>query len=161
MTKHKIYTDLSSFILRLNELRMQGKSVVFTNGCFDILHSGHVQYLEEAAALADILVLGVNDDASVKALKGEKRPVNPLEDRMVVLAGLASLDFVIPFGEETPLKLIKAIQPNVLVKGGDYTIETIVGAKEVMAIGGKVKVLSFKEGVSTSSILSKLENSND
>ncbi len=161
MTKHKIYHDLSNLVQRLNELRTQGKSVVFTNGCFDILHSGHVQYLEEAAALADVLVLGVNDDASVKALKGEKRPVNQLEDRMLVLAGLACLDFVIPFGEETPLKLIKAIQPNVLVKGGDYTIETIVGAGEVIAAGGKVKVLSFKDGISTSSIIAKLENSND
>ena len=135
------------------EARSRGERVVMTNGCFDILHTGHVAYLEEAKTLGDRLIVAVNDDASVADLKGEGRPVNPLEDRMGVLAGLASVDWVVPFSEETPEQLVKEILPDVLVKGGDYQVDEIAGGRAVLENGGSVKVLGFREGRSTSAII--------
>jgi len=139
------------------EARARGERVVMTNGCFDILHTGHVAYLEEAKMRGDRLIVAVNDDDSVRRLKGEGRPVNPLEDRMAVLAGLASVDWVVPFSEDTPADLIGNVLPDVLVKGGDYKPEEIAGADAVLASGGAVEVLTFKEGRSTTSIIESMK----
>ena len=136
--------------------KRQGLKVGFTNGCFDVLHAGHVAYLEEAKSLGDRLVVAVNDDHSVRRLKGENRPINALPDRMAVLAGLAAVDWVVPFSEDTPARLIAAVMPDVLVKGGDYRPEEIAGAKEVLANGGEVRVLGFREGHSSSRIIERL-----
>ena len=127
-----------------------------TNGCFDILHAGHVAYLEEAKSLGDRLIVAVNDDNSVRRLKGESRPINMLDDRMLVLAGLAAVDWVVPFSEDTPAELISAVLPDVLVKGGDYQPDEIAGGKDVLRNGGEVRVLSFRDGHSTSRIVEKL-----
>ncbi len=135
----------------------QGKKIVFTNGCFDILHRGHVTYLNHARDLGDVLVVGINSDESVKRLKGSERPVNSLEDRAYVLSALKSVDYVIPFEEDTPLNLIMLIMPNILVKGGDYTIDRIVGAQEVIANGGLVEIIPFVPGKSTSSIIETIK----
>jgi D-beta-D-heptose 7-phosphate kinase/D-beta-D-heptose 1-phosphate adenosyltransferase len=135
------------------QARTRGERIVMTNGCFDILHAGHVAYLEEAKALGDRLIVAVNDDASVGRLKGAGRPVTPLVDRMTVLAGLASVDWVVPFGADTPADLIGRLLPDVLVKGGDYRAEDIAGAKAVIANGGEVRILSFREGRSTSAVI--------
>jgi len=137
----------------VREAQARGERVVMTNGCFDILHAGHVSYLEEAKALGDRLVVAVNDDASVRLLKGEGRPVNSLPDRMSVLSGLAAVDWVVPFSEQTPEQLICRVLPDVLVKGGDYRPEQIAGARCVWDNGGEVRVLSFMEGRSTSAII--------
>lgn len=133
-----------------------GKRVVFTNGCFDILHAGHVQYLNEAAELGDRLIVAVNSDASVKRLKGETRPVNTVNDRMAVLASLKAVDWVIAFEDDTPEPLLEAIKPDVLVKGGDYGIDQVVGAPIVQAYGGEVKVLSLQDGISTTRIIDSI-----
>jgi D-beta-D-heptose 7-phosphate kinase/D-beta-D-heptose 1-phosphate adenosyltransferase len=135
------------------EAHGRGERIVMTNGCFDILHQGHVAYLEEAKALGDRLLVAVNDDPSVTKLKGSGRPINPVGDRMAVLAGLASVDWVVPFNEDTPADLIGEVLPDVLVKGGDYKPEEIAGADAVWANGGSVEVLGFSEGRSTSSII--------
>ncbi len=140
----------------IEEAKLRGERVVMTNGCFDILHAGHVSYLQQAKALGDRLIVAVNDDASVKRLKGEERPVNPLERRMAVLAGLASVDWVVPFTEDTPQRIISRLLPNMLVKGGDYKIEDIAGGKEVIAAGGSVEVLGFEDGVSTTAIIENI-----
>ena len=140
------------------ESRQRNESLVMTNGCFDVLHAGHVSYLEEAKALGDRLIVAVNDDDSVRRLKGESRPINSLPDRMSVLAGLAAVDWVVPFSEDTPARLISAIRPQVLVKGGDYTASEIAGAKDVLAAGGEVRVLSFRDGHSSSRIIRRLGN---
>ncbi len=141
---------------RVFEWRAEGKRIVFTNGCFDLLHPGHVIYLSEAHAFGDKLVVGLNDDASVKRLKGESRPVQPEADRAIVLAGLRAVDLVVVFRDDTPLDLIQRLHPDVLVKGGDYTLDTIVGAKDVLARGGEVRVLDFVAGKSTSRLISKM-----
>lgn len=135
------------------EARARGERIVMTNGCFDILHKGHVAYLQEAKARGDRLLVAVNSDESVARLKGPERPINSLEDRMAVLAGLASVDWVVPFAEDTPAELIGAILPDVLVKGGDYEPDAIAGGKAVLANGGSVEVLRFHEGRSTSAIV--------
>ena len=127
--------------------------LVFTNGCFDILHSGHVLYLEEAKSLGDILIVGLNSDDSVRRLKGESRPINSQQDRAIVLAALSSVDFVIIFEDDTPLELIKIIKPDILVKGGDWAIPDIVGSDFVLQNGGEVKSLKFIEGKSTTNIV--------
>jgi rfaE bifunctional protein nucleotidyltransferase chain/domain len=137
------------------EFRTNGKRVVFTNGCFDILHLGHTSYLEAARNLGDMLIVGVNSDTSVKRLKGASRPVNSEFDRANVLAALRAVDFTCIFDEDTPLDLIGALQPAVLVKGGDYTLETIIGADIVVESGGRVVVIPFVEGKSTTSILER------
>ncbi len=141
------------------EAKSRGERVVFTNGCFDILHAGHVSYLEEARSCGDRLIVAVNDDDSVRRLKGATRPVNSLADRMAVLAGLASVDWVVPFGEDTPAELIAKILPDVLVKGGDYRVEQIAGADTVRKSGGEVRVLGFKPGRSTSALIDALRRS--
>ena len=141
---------------QVEEARSRGERIVMTNGCFDVLHAGHVAYLEEAKSLGDLLVVAVNDDDSVRRLKGEKRPVNALQDRMAVLAGLAAVDWVVPFSEDTPVRLIRAVMPDVLVKGGDYRPEDIAGARDVLSNGGEVRVLAFREGHSSSRIIERL-----
>jgi D-beta-D-heptose 7-phosphate kinase/D-beta-D-heptose 1-phosphate adenosyltransferase len=133
--------------------RARGEKVVMTNGCFDILHAGHVAYLNEAAKLGDRLIVAVNSDSSVQTLKGPGRPVNPEDRRMAVLAGLGAVDWVVPFSEETPQRLISEILPSLLVKGGDYKPEEIAGGKEVVAAGGEVRVLNFEDGCSTTEII--------
>lgn len=138
-------------------IKVPGKTVVFTNGCFDIIHAGHVQYLEQAAQLGDVLVVGLNSEASVTRLKGKGRPINSEENRAIVLAALLSVDYVIIFEEDTPYELIEAVQPDILVKGGDWKEEDIVGADIVKAKGGKVISLPFREGLSTSRILEKMD----
>ncbi|PSU70350.1 bifunctional heptose 7-phosphate kinase/heptose 1-phosphate adenyltransferase [Photobacterium phosphoreum] len=133
--------------------RARGETVVMTNGCFDILHAGHVAYLTQAAKLGDRLIVAVNSDDSVKGLKGPGRPVNPEDRRMAVLAGLGAVDWVVPFTEETPQRLISEVLPSILVKGGDYTPDQIAGGKEVIVAGGQVLVLNFEDGCSTSKII--------
>ncbi len=145
-------------VAMVDESRGRGERIVMTNGCFDILHAGHVAYLEEAKSLGDRLVVAVNDDDSVRRLKGESRPVNALDDRMLVLAGLAAVDWVVPFSEDTPAELIASVLPDVLVKGGDYRPEDIAGGKEVQDNGGEVCVLAFRDGHSTSRIIDRLRD---
>ena len=142
----------------VEEARSRGERIVMTNGCFDILHSGHVSYLEEAKALGDRLVVAVNDDDSVTRLKGRSRPINPLEDRMAVLAGLAAVDWVVPFAEDTPADLISRLLPYILVKGGDYEVDEIAGGKTVIQNGGEVRILSLKEGRSTSAVIDAIRD---
>jgi D-beta-D-heptose 7-phosphate kinase/D-beta-D-heptose 1-phosphate adenosyltransferase len=137
--------------------RAAGERVVFTNGCFDILHAGHVAYLEEARALGDRLIVAVNDDASVTRLKGVGRPVNPLEQRLRVLAGLAAVDWVVGFSEDTPEQLLERLAPDVLVKGGDYGVDEVVGAEIVRAAGGEVRVLSLVDDCSTTAIVDRIQ----
>jgi D-beta-D-heptose 7-phosphate kinase/D-beta-D-heptose 1-phosphate adenosyltransferase len=146
---------LSSRQLRplLESARAQGKTVVFTNGCFDIIHRGHVEYLAKARALGDILVVGLNSDASVRRIKEKGRPVFPEGDRAVVLAALAAVDYVVIFDEDTPLSLIEELRPQVLVKGGDWREEDIVGAREVKSWGGRVVSVSYLEGYSTTGVI--------
>lgn len=137
----------------------QGLKVVFTNGCFDILHKGHIYYLREARGLGDRLILGLNSDASVSRLKGPNRPLQNEDSRYDVMDALEMVDCVVIFNEDTPIELIDSLQPDILVKGGDYSLETIVGAEEVLSYGGDVKTLSFIEGYSTTSIEDKIKNS--
>ena len=132
------------------------QSVIFTNGCFDILHVGHVRYLQEAKALGNILVIGLNSDSSVKRLKGDERPVQQEQDRAEILSALSCVDYVCLFSEETPLELIRMVQPNVLVKGGDWPVEKIVGSEFVISQGGRVQSLPFHQGRSTTQIISKI-----
>ncbi len=142
--------------LLVSEAKQRKETIVMTNGCFDFLHAGHVAYLEEAKSLGDRLIVAVNDDDSVTRLKGDGRPVNALQDRMAVLAGLAAVDWVVPFAEDTPARLIRKVLPDVLVKGGDYSPEDIAGAKDILKNGGEVRVLAFREGHSSSNIIEKL-----
>lgn len=133
------------------------KKIVFTNGCFDIIHKGHVTYLAEAKKLGDLLVIGLNSDASVKRLKGPERPINNELDRQYVMSQLKPVDFVEIFTDDTPLSLILKVKPIVLVKGGDWKIEQIVGGKEVVALGGEVYSLNFVDGYSTTNIIHKIQ----
>jgi D-beta-D-heptose 7-phosphate kinase/D-beta-D-heptose 1-phosphate adenosyltransferase len=142
---------------KIAQWRITGKTAAFTNGVFDILHRGHIFSLSQAAAEADYLIVGLNSDASTKRLKGNSRPVNDEQSRALVLAALLMVDMVVIFEEDTPLNLITTLQPDVLVKGGDYTLEQIVGAKEVMEAGGKVIINSIVEGFSTTNIISKMK----
>jgi D-beta-D-heptose 7-phosphate kinase/D-beta-D-heptose 1-phosphate adenosyltransferase len=148
--------DEEELAAMVSEAKLHNESIVMTNGCFDFLHAGHVAYLEEAKSLGDRLIVAVNDDESVRRLKGDGRPVNTLQDRMAVLAGLAAVDWVVPFSEDTPARLIQKILPDVLVKGGDYRPEDIAGAKDILKNGGEVRVLAFREGHSSSNIIDKL-----
>jgi rfaE bifunctional protein nucleotidyltransferase chain/domain len=142
----------------INTWKVTGKTFSFTNGCFDILHPGHLYSLGQTAKEADYLIVGLNSDASIKRLKGPERPINSTESRAIILANLVLVDAVIVFEEDTPLELIKALLPDVLVKGGDYTIDTIVGAKEVIANGGKVVINPIVEGFSTTNIIEKIKH---
>ncbi|SUZ58346.1 uncharacterized protein METZ01_LOCUS11200 [marine metagenome] len=141
---------------QVDDWKLSGQKIVFTNGCFDILHRGHVEYLTEAKACGDKLVTALNSDSSVRSLKGEARPIQSQEDRAVILDALESVDLVVIFDQETPAKIIKTLLPNVLVKGGDYTPDTIVGADIVTENGGEVKVIPFRSGQSTSGIVEKI-----
>ena len=154
LIKNKIInkTELAT---RLEQWRAQGLGIAFTNGCFDLLHRGHVEYLAKAADLGDVLVVGLNTDASVKRLKGEGRPVNDQEARALVLASLACVDAVVLFDEDTPLELIKKVRPDVLVKGADYKLEEIVGHDLVTGYGGNVVTIPLVEGYSTTGIISR------
>ena len=143
------------------QLKAAGKRIVLTNGCFDILHPGHVSYLSEAATLGDVLIVAVNNDASVSRLKGDDRPVNNLDARMSVLAGLRSVSYVVPFSEDTPARLIEAVTPDVLVKGGDYDVSQIAGHEHVIAEGGKVVILDFVEGHSTTATIARISTNDE
>ena len=149
-----IAVEMPELSERLFEWRQKNKKIIFTNGCFDILHRGHVDYLQKAKALGDILVVGVNSDASVKRLKGESRPINTVQDRAYLLKAMDCVDEVIVFEEDTPYELIKAVQPDILVKGGDYRVEDVVGRE----FAGEVRILPFVEGYSTSELIKKSNN---
>ncbi|HFG1578244.1 TPA: bifunctional D-glycero-beta-D-manno-heptose-7-phosphate kinase/D-glycero-beta-D-manno-heptose 1-phosphate adenylyltransferase HldE [Vibrio cholerae] len=151
--------SLDALKLELQRHKAKGEKIVMTNGCFDILHLGHISYLKQAKALGDKLVVAVNDDKSVQKLKGTSRPINILEYRMKVLAALSYVDWVVAFSEDTPLTLIEEFEPDVLVKGGDYDIENIVGAEFVLANGGEVRALDFQNGFSTTSVIEKINES--
>jgi len=138
-------------------LKVNGKKIAFTNGCFDIIHPGHLFSLAQAANEADFLIVGLNSDASVRKLKGPTRPINTTQSRAIVLANLIAVDAVVIFEEETPLELISTLLPDVIVKGGDYTIDQIVGGKEVIANGGKVVINPMVEGFSTTSLIDKIK----
>jgi len=143
---------------RLLEVIRGKKVVVFTNGCFDVIHRGHVKYLYFAKGLGDLLVVAVNSDDSVKRLKGEGRPINKLEDRMTVLAALEMVDYVVPFDEDTPYEVIKLLRPDIIVKGGDYKPEEVVGKDIVESYGGKVVIAPYIRGYSTTEILRRMRN---
>lgn len=148
--------ELEDLVTICDKLRAESRSIVFTNGCFDIVHSGHAKYLEEAASLGDVLIVGLNSDASVKRLKGDSRPINNQDDRAVVLAAMASVSYVVIFTQDTPYELIKALSPDILVKGGDWKEEQIVGSDLVLARGGSVKSLSFVPGRSSTAIINSI-----
>jgi D-glycero-beta-D-manno-heptose 1-phosphate adenylyltransferase len=158
-TKHIQQKILDAHQLQQELMRWRkfSKKIAFTNGCFDILHAGHIHSLMQAASFADILVVGLNSDVSTKRLKGDNRPVNNEQNRALLLASLAVVDAVVLFDEDTPYELITSILPDVLVKGGDYTVDTIVGAKEVMENGGAVEIIPLVEGLSTTSLIQKIE----
>lgn len=155
--KNKIFDSLDTKCLRkIEDWKKKNKKIVFTNGCFDIIHSGHIKYLFEAKKLGEKLIIGLNSDYSVRKLKGESRPVNSQESRAEVLAFMGDVDMVIVFDQDTPIELIKSILPDVLVKGGDWKINQIVGSDIVLNNNGLVKSLSFIEGFSTTSIIEKI-----
>ena len=145
--------DIPTLVRRLKRI---GQRIVFTNGVFDIIHRGHVQYLTKAKSYGDVLVVGINSDASVRRLKGKSRPLQSQSDRTFILLALRSVDYVVIFGEDTPAKLIRSVRPDVLVKGADYSTSEIVGAEFVKSIGGKVRRVKLTPGRSTSKILKKL-----
>ncbi len=161
MSSEEYFTDrkiiqFSEVSEKVSKIRKQGHSIVFTNGCFDLLHAGHVWYLKKAANFADILILGLNSDSSVSEIKGPNRPILPHEERAFLLSSLEVIDYVVIFDEATPIHLIKEICPNVLVKGGDYLKEDIVGYDFVKKNGGSVEVVPFIEGKSTTSIVNMI-----
>ena len=141
----------------INRIKADRKKIVFTNGCFDLLHVGHIRYLSQAKRLGDFLIIGLNSDSSVKELKGKDRPINSFDDRATLLSAIESVDLVIMFEEQTPENLIKDIVPDILVKGGDYNIEDIVGYQTVMQNGGQVKTLSFYDGYSSTNYINKIK----
>lgn len=152
----KIFS-LPDLLLQIEDWRKESKKLVFTNGCFDLIHPGHLSYLLEASNLGDKLIIGVNTDHSVRKIKGEERPINNEQSRLQLLASLFFVDAVVLFDEDTPADLIEAIKPHILVKGGDYKIEDIVGAKETIERGGTVKVLNFLTGFSSTKIIEKIK----
>ncbi len=155
--KNKIVTDKENLFSTLNQWRFKNEKIVFTNGCFDIVHKGHIEYLAQAAALGTKLVVGLNTDTSVKRLKGEKRPINNQEARAILLSALIFIDKIVLFDEDTPYELIKYIQPDILVKGKDYKPEQIVGYDIVKNKGGEIITIDLTVGYSTTSILNKLQ----
>ncbi len=150
--------DLPKLQAQVKAWQQEGKKVVFTNGVFDLLHIGHITYLAKASELGDKLIIGLNADSSVKRIKGQDRPVNDQNSRAALLAALFFVDGIVVFEEDTPLKLIKTLLPDILVKGADYAIENIVGGKEVIANGGDVRTIDFVEGYSSTSIIQKIRN---
>ncbi|MBX3257744.1 MAG: D-glycero-beta-D-manno-heptose 1-phosphate adenylyltransferase [Chitinophagaceae bacterium] len=156
LIKNKVLTQ-DGIKHQVKRWRLLGKKIVFTNGCFDILHEGHIEILSQAALSGDILIVGVNTDASVKRLKGQSRPVNNQSFRAMMLASLTIIDAVVLFDEDTPLELIREIEPDVLLKGGDYEQNQIVGAEDVVKAGGEVKIVPLVKGFSTSSLIQKIQ----
>ncbi len=150
------YQPAQDLAARVAQLRYAGKTIVFTNGCFDILHPGHIYTLTQAKALGDVLIVGLNSDASVKRLKGERRPILSQDERAVMLAALEAVDYVTTFEEDTPYTLIQQLQPDVLVKGGDWAPQTVVGQDIVEVNGGKVMFIPYQEGLSTTEIIEKI-----
>ncbi|MFN3813064.1 MAG: D-glycero-beta-D-manno-heptose 1-phosphate adenylyltransferase [Aquificaceae bacterium] len=148
--------ELNELLKTLETVRTEGKRIVFTNGCFDIVHAGHAYYLQKAKELGDILVVGVNSDSSIRRIKGEKRPIIPEHMRAFLLDSLKPVDYVIVFKEDTPEDLIKCIRPHVLAKGGDWAVENIVGADFVLSYGGKVKLIDFSFDISTSKVIERI-----
>jgi len=148
--------DLPSLKISISKWQSESKKVVFTNGVFDLMHIGHITYMAKAAELGDKLVIGLNSDSSVKRIKGENRPVNDQNSRAAILAALFFVDAIVVFEEDTPINLITTLMPDILVKGADYSIENIVGSKEVIANGGEVKTIDFVEGYSSTSIIEKI-----
>lgn len=146
----------STLVTVLTDLRRQGKCIVFTNGCFDLLHPGHVYVLTQAKALGDVLVVGLNSDLSVKRLKGEQRPILNESERSLLLAALEVVDYVAVFDEDTPLELIRALQPHILVKGGDWNLDAVIGKDVVEDSGGKVVVIPYQPGFSTTGIIERI-----
>ncbi|MDO9475700.1 MAG: D-glycero-beta-D-manno-heptose 1-phosphate adenylyltransferase, partial [Pseudohongiella sp.] len=149
----------AQLLMAVQDARAHGERIVFTNGCFDIIHAGHVGYLAQARKLGDRLIVAINDDDSVKRLKGPGRPINPVDRRMAVLAGLSAVDWVVSFADDTPETLLAQIRPDVLVKGGDYSVDQVVGGEFVQSYGGDVRVLEFLDNCSTSAIVAKVRNS--
>lgn len=141
----------------IKKLKSENKKIVFTNGCFDILHAGHVRYLKESKKFGDILIVGLNSDVSVKKIKGESRPINPEMDRAEVLAGLEAVSYIVLFDETSPIKLLEEIKPDIYTKGADYTVETLPEAKTVLSYGGKIEFIKFLEGRSTTKIIDKIK----
>jgi D-beta-D-heptose 7-phosphate kinase/D-beta-D-heptose 1-phosphate adenosyltransferase len=156
LDKSEAYMSLGEVKSYVQSLRQKGQKIIFTNGCFDILHAGHVEYLKAAKDLGDKLIVGINSDQSVKSLKGKNRPLNKLENRAKVLASLRCVDAVVIFGDKTPIKLISAVKPDILVKGGDYKINEIVGYEEVIKSGGRVMTIPLVKGISTTKIIQKM-----
>ncbi len=152
--ENKKLVSLESLLILLSEYRKQGKKIVFTNGCFDILHKGHVAYLQQARDLGDILIVGLNSDSSVKKIKGPDRPINNQEDRAFVLGGLAAINYLVIFAESTPYEILSKIKPDILVKGGDYKIEEVIGAE----FARETCLIDFVEGYSTTRIIHKLQS---
>ena len=142
----------------INDFKKQGKTTVFTNGCFDILHIGHVRYLKESARQGDILIIGLNSDSSVKRLKGETRPINNESDRAELLSELNFVDYIVIFEEDSPVNLLDEIKPDIYTKGADYTVETLPEAKTVIKNGGKIEFINLVEGKSTTNVIKKIEN---
>ena len=142
----------------INKWKSENKSIVFTNGCFDIIHRGHIEYLKQSKELGDYLIVGLNSDKSVERLKGETRPYQTESDRAEILNSFRFVDIVIIFEEDTPLKLICELKPDILVKGGDYNLNTIIGAKEIQDRGGEVKIIPFLKGYGTSKLIDKIVN---
>lgn len=153
----KHFTPLPQAQITIEQWRNNGNRIVFTNGCFDLLHPGHIDYLDKAAGLGNKLIIGLNDDDSIRRLKGDTRPINPLQDRAIMLAALRAVALVVPFPEDTPLRLITALRPDVLVKGGDYRPDDIVGASVVRQNGGEVIVMPFLEGYSSSKLIQRIQ----
>ena len=153
---HRKIKTVQELLPLLAILRATGRKIVFTNGCFDLIHTGHTRYLEKAKSLGDVLVVAVNSDASVRGIKGKKRPINAAADRMETLAALESVDFVTSFEEADPYRVISELQPDVLVKGGDWPVEKIIGRDVVEARGGRVVNVPYVEGASTTGIIEKI-----
>jgi len=154
---NKKILDRESLVNQSAEWKKQGKRIVITNGCFDILHRGHLQILTDSAAAGDILVVGLNTDASVRKLKGENRPVNEESFRALMMASIQIVDAVTLFEEDTPLQLIRVLEPDVIVKGGDYTIDQIVGGEDVLRRGGEIKIVPIVKGYSTSALIEAIQ----
>ncbi len=155
MIKNKIVT-LTQLRDKVGSLKRSDKKIGFTNGCFDILHPGHIIYLEKAKDICDILIVGINSDSSIKKIKGKNRPIMKEEARLLIVAALESVDYVIKFSQKTPLNLIKSIKPDILIKGGDWREEDIVGSDYIKSIGGKVKILPYIKGYSTTSLIKSI-----
>lgn len=157
---NKICGDIDAAKKLVSGWQAEGNKVVFTNGVFDLLHIGHITYLAKAAEAGDKLILGLNSDSSVKRIKGESRPINDQNSRAALLAAMFFIDAIIIFGEDTPLDLISTLLPDILIKGADYSVENIVGAKEVIANGGEVKTITFVDGYSSTSIINRIKDQN-